>query len=98
MKKIKITENQYKRVFLGEQKPDHLMPFQPDHDIPGGVIGLMGRSDLTKDEKGKILVKNARKQMDAAVEMAEILGIKAVIDIFNCNSDEILEFTSRDSS
>jgi hypothetical protein len=87
MKKIKISENQYKRVFLGEQKPDHLMPFQPDHDIPGGVMGLMGRSDLTKDEKGKILVKNARKQMDAAVEMSEILGIKSIIDIFNCNSD-----------
>lgn len=74
MKKIKITENQYNRVFLGEQKPDNLMPFQSDYGLP---------PNYTADQ----LVTNARKQMDAAVEMAEILGIKAIIDIFNCNSD-----------
>jgi hypothetical protein len=29
-KSIKITESQYNRIFLNEQKPDYLMPGQPD--------------------------------------------------------------------
>ena len=86
-RKIKISETQYRNIFLKEQKPDHLMPGQSDYGIPGGVMGLMSRGDLTNDEKGEILVTNARKQHKASMEMAELLGIKQLIDIFHCGSD-----------
>ena len=86
-RKIKISETQYRNIFLKEQKPDHLMPGQSDYGIAGGVMGLMVRGDLTDQEKGEILVTNARKQHKASMEMAELLGIKQLIDIFHCGSD-----------
>lgn len=62
MKKvIKITESQYKRIFLlNEQKPDNLMPFQPDYGL---------RPGYTADE----LVANAKKQHAAAVSIGKVI-------------------------